>query len=171
VGAYVNCEGHDELGVALDAAGIPTYEVKYRGSGKTQPVSFLGQTWTAYPLCGTPLVLSVAEKDDRKKRQTAERGIVCGWFDEKIPGSEQTKRRSRVAVMLYLEPAVRQNCHLLVRLSLKDYQSDCLLQALYQHRNACLEASFCSVTAMSTLLMPDHRVRTQRCCDLPAGGS
>jgi hypothetical protein len=140
VGSYVNCENHEELVCALDAAGVPTYEVQYRGSRKTQPVSFLGQIWTGYPVCGTPVVLSVAEKDEKKRRQTAERGIVSGWFDEKIPGTEQTKRRSRVSVMVYLQPAVQQSCYALLRLSLKGYQSDCLLQALSAHSQACLQA-------------------------------
>ena len=36
-GAYVNTENDDALGTALDAAGVPTYEVRYRGSGKTAP--------------------------------------------------------------------------------------------------------------------------------------
>jgi hypothetical protein len=42
--------------------------------------------------------------------------------------------------MLYLHPAVQQNCYLLLRLSLKGYQSDCLLAALYAHSAACLQA-------------------------------
>jgi hypothetical protein len=134
-GAYINCAQHEELGCALDAAGIPTHEVKYRTSGKVEPVYWLGQEFWGFPLCGTPAIQSVSQKADKKQLETLHRGIGVGWFEE-APG----KRRSRCLVQLYLDAAVQQGNYSLIRLSLKGYQSDCLLQALYQHAQACLEA-------------------------------
>jgi hypothetical protein len=136
-GLYLPSDQDEELGVALDASAVPLWEVKYRSSGNVETIYWLGDSFMIYPLCGSPPATKMIGLGALRTQQMIERGISVTWVEDKQTGA----KRSRAAIMCYLEPAVKQGCFSLIRISLKSYQSDTLLAALHAHSRAVRQAS------------------------------